>query len=163
MSGHGDAKQAWVERVLGYKFPAAAAGNGAARPQKAGVRLTEALMTWNRTRSYVGQQITKLQQEILAQTQDEEDFDEISANVGILEDLLDLLDDSLSAKLSEVRAAADPAAKATLSEQAKDIVVGFQKKVAADPLMNRIDDNGFVDLDIKPTVNAALVEVLACI
>jgi hypothetical protein len=163
MSEHSDAKRAWVERVLGYRFPATAAGNGTAPSQKVGVRLTEGLITWNRTRSYVGQQVTRLQDEILAQTQDEDDFDEISANVGVLEGLLDLLDDSLSDKLSEVRAATDPAAKATLSAQAKDIVVNFQKKVAADRLMDCIDDNGFVELNIKPTVTAALVEVLACI
>jgi hypothetical protein len=70
MSGQGDAKKAWVERVLGYEFSAAAVGNGAARTHKFSVRLTETLLTWNRTRSYVGWQIIKLQQEILVQTQD---------------------------------------------------------------------------------------------
>lgn len=137
--------------------------DGAARSPRAGVRLTEALMIWNRTRSYVGQQVTRLQQEILAQTQDEEDFDEISANVGILEDLLDLLDDSLGEKLSELRAATEPAAKAALSQQAKDIVISFQNKAAENKLIKRIDDNGFVELDIQPTVKATLIEVLKCI
>jgi hypothetical protein len=147
----------------GQTMQGATPPDSATRSPRAGVRLTEALMIWNRTRSYVGQQVTRLQQEIIAQTRDEEEADEISANVVILEDLLDLLDDSLSEKLSELRAAAEPAAKAALSEQAKEIVISFQNKVAEDKLMNRIDHNGFVELDIKPTVTATLIEVLKCI
>ena len=138
-------------------------GGGQADGNKAGIRLAEALITWNRARSYVGQQVTVLQREIVAQTQDEDDAEEIASNVGMLDRLMDVLDDSLSDKLSEIRAAADPAQKAALSNQAKSIVASFQQRVASDRLINIIDDNGFIPMDIKPTVTAALADVMASI
>ena len=138
-------------------------GGGQADGNKAGSRLAEALITWNRARSYVGQQVTVLQREIVAQTQDEDDAEEIASNVGMLDRLMDVLDDSLSDKLSEIRAAADPAQKAALANQAKSIVASFQQRVASDRLINIIDDNGFIPMDIKPTVTAALADVMASI
>ena len=138
-------------------------GGGQADGNKAGIRLAEALITWNRARSYVGQQVTVLQREIVAQTQDEDDAEEIASNVGMLDRLMDVLDDSLSDKLSEIRAAADPAQKAALANQAKSIVASFQQRVASDRLINIIDDNGFIPMDIKPTVTAALADVMASI
>ena len=138
-------------------------GGGKADGNKAGIRLAEALITWNRARLYVGQQVTVLQREIVAQTQDEDDAAEIASNVGMLDRLMDVLDDSLSDKLSEIRAAADPAQKAALANQAKSIVASFQQRVASDRLINIIDDNGFIPMDIKPTVTAALADVMASI
>ena len=138
-------------------------GGGQADGNKAGIRLAEALITWNRARLYVGQQVTVLQREIVAQTQDEDDAEEIASNVGMLDRLMDVLDDSLSDKLSEIRAAADPAQKAALANQAKSIVASFQQRVASDRLINIIDDNGFIPMDIKPTVTAALADVMASI
>ena len=167
MSNGIEAKKEWVERVLGIQF----AGNTSsmieakqpAKPQGSAVRLAQGLLVWNSTRSYVGQQIAKLQGAILADMQHEPDFEDIKANIGNLEELLETLDDSLSAKLGELRGTTDLAQKAKLSDEAKVIVARFQSYVAEDALMNEIDDNGFVPLDIKPKVTAALAAVLQTI
>lgn len=155
MSESVDAKKAWIERTLGFQFLAAAS----TRPEGAAVRLAKGLLVWNSTRSYVSGQLKILQQKILKDTQDESDFDDIKANVGNIEELLEVLDDSLSDKLGELRGTTDPATKTTLSAEAKQIVIRFQKYVAEDKLMIDIDDNGFIPLDIKPKVSAALAAV----
>ncbi len=156
-------KKAWVERVLGIQFGAAKDGTAKGRPAGAAVRVAQGLLVWNSTRSHVGQQIAKLQQAILAQIPDDPDFEEVKANLGNLEELLEWLDDSLSGKLNELRGTSDPERKAAISAEARAIVEGYQKRVAIDELINEIDDNGFVALDIKPRVTAALAEVLAAI
>jgi hypothetical protein len=167
MSGSISAEKQWVERVLGVRFAAATSAMAKAaespRPQSASTRLHQGLLIWNNTRSYVGQQITRLQQAIVAEMRDEPDIKDIVANISNLEEPIDKLDDSLTDKLSELRATTDPAQQAALSNQARAIVAGFQKYVAEDGLMNEIDDNGFIPLDIKPKVTAALAAVLQTI
>lgn len=159
MSASLDGQKAWVERVLGYRF----ANAGAEQPKGAAVRLAQGLLVWNNTRSYVSQQLKVLQQAILDQTQDEPDFEDIKAHLGSVEDILETLDDSLTDKLNELRGITDPAKKAEVSKQARDIVIRFQAYAAEDGLMNDIDHNGFVPLDIKPKVTAALAAVLQTI
>jgi hypothetical protein len=167
MSGSTSAERQWVERVLGVRFSAATSGMAKAtestRPQTASTRLHQGLLIWNNTRSYVGQQITRLQQAIVAEMRDEPDIKDIVANISNLEEPIDELDDSLTDKLSELRATTDPARQAALSNEARAIVARFQKYVADDGLMNEIDDNGFIPLDIKPKVTAALAAVLQTI
>jgi len=167
MSGSITAERQWVERVLGVRFSDAAPDMAKAteptRPQSASTRLHQGLLVWNNTRSYVGQQITKLQQAIVADMRDEPDIKDIVANISTLEEPIDKLDDSLSDKLSALRATTDPAEQAALSNDARAIVALFQKYVAEDGLMNEIDDNGFIPLDIKPKVTAALAAVLQTI
>jgi hypothetical protein len=158
MSDSNSPKREWVERVLGYRF-----APRASRPDGAAVRLAVGMVEWNQTRSYVNQQIKRLQSAIASEMRDEPDIGDITANLGNLEDLLEVLDDSLGVKLGELRGTMDVAKKAVLSQEAKGIVARFQKYVAEDGLMNEIDDNGFIPLDIKPRVAAALDSVLATI
>ncbi len=166
MSGSIEAKNAWLERVLGYQFQdgSRTADQGAqTAARRAAVRLAKGLLVWNNTRTYVGQQVSRLQQAILIDAKDEPDFEEIEANIGNLGRVLEVLDDSLSKKLGELRGTTDPTKKLALSDQAKAIVTRFQKYVAEDSLMNDIDDNGFIELDIKAKVSAALMAVMQTI
>jgi hypothetical protein len=165
MSGSIEAKSAWLARVLGYHRQGASgrADQSAQTADPGAARLDKGVLLWNSTRSYVGQQVSRLQQAILSDAQDEPDFDEIKANLGNLEEVLEVLDDSLSKKLGELRGATDPATKATLSAEARAIVARFQKYLAEDGLMNDIDQNGFVELDIKAKVSAALTAVMQTI
>jgi hypothetical protein len=174
-----DTRAAWVQRVLGVGMPAppgAVAGQaqGASpaattAPPPAGggegavVRLGKGMLVWNSTRSYVAQQIKVLQDAIIAQSTDEPDFNEIKASLVKLEVLLEVLDDRLIGKMDALRGTTDPAAKAKLAEEARDIVREYQAYVASDPLVNEIDDNGFLPLDIRPKVTASLQAVLATI
>lgn len=141
---------------------APAPGPAGAQNQAAGaaVRVAKGLLLWNATRSHVDQQLKTLEAAILAQTQDEPDFDAIRDNAGAIYAVLERLDDSLTGTLNDLRGATDPAKKQALSEDARNIVTGYQRFVANDELMADIDDNGFVPLDIKPRVTAALDAVL---
>ena len=151
----GEERNQWVERVLGYRF----AAGSEQRPKGAAVRVAQGLLVWNAARAYVGQQVKKLQQAIIAQTEDEADAAEIKANIGNLEALLELLDDSLSVKLGQLRATTDPTEKEAISQEAKAVVEKFRGTLAGNALFNEIDDNGFIPLDIAPKVTAALAAV----
>jgi hypothetical protein len=158
MSGNQDPRREWVQRVLGYRFEPPRGG-----PEGAAIRVAKGLLLWNNTRSHVARQIKVLQQAIRTQAAGEPDFSEIDASLGNLDELLEKLDDRLTVKLGELRATSDLTAKQKLSDEARDIVADYQKYVAEDGLVNEIDDNGFVPLDIKPTVDATLRAVLATI
>lgn len=149
----------WVKRVLGLS------PNGGAPPDpRAGVRLTRALMTWNAARMQVGQQIDLLQNAILAASSEEAEYPDILANIGNLDAVMDQLDDSLSAKLSELRTTPDPAAKAAIAGEARKKVQQLQSYVAADELLADIDgNNGFLTLDIKARLSRALAAMLQVI
>lgn len=148
----------WVKRVLGVS------PNGTPPDPQAGVRLTRALMTWNAARMQVGQQIDRLQKAILAASSQEAEYPDILAHIGNLDAVMDRLDDSLSAKLSELRTTPDPAAKAALAEQARKKVRALQSYVATDELLADIDgNNGFLALDIKASLSRALAAMLQVI
>lgn len=151
-----DLHHAWVERVLDFHMPAK-------NPQGAAVRLAQGMILWNNTRSHIGQQVKLLQDTILRQTANEPDFEEIKANIGTLDRILDVLDDRLIDKLNALRGTQDAAEKRKLSQEARRIVAEYGKYVAEDTLMNDIDANGFVSLDIKARVASTLDAVMATI
>jgi len=155
MAAPTEAKRAWVGRVLGVSLP-----DGDADPGGAVVRLAKGMILWNQTRSAVAQQIKALQQAILAEAADEPDFDKISANIGRLDVILEVLDDRLIDQLNALRGTTDPDQKRALSDQARGIVREYQAYVNHDKLMADIDDNGFVQLDLKAKIMAALETVL---
>jgi hypothetical protein len=150
------AQSEWIARVLGVGLTDASAGPD---PGGAAVRLAKGMILWNQTRSYVSQQIKRLQDAILAQAENEPDYEDIAGNIGNLEDVLEVLDDRLTDKLNALRDTTDPTQKQALSEQARDVVLEYQSAIEANELINDIDDNGFVPLDIKPRVAATLDEV----
>lgn len=158
-----DAQLEWVARVLSFSPGSEARSSTDSRPQGAAVRLAQGMILWNTTRSHIGQQLKALQDAILAATTNEPDFDEIKTNIGSLEQILEVLDDRLSDKLNALRGTEDAQQKAKLSQEARAIVAEYQTYAAQDPLMNDIDDNGFVPLDIRARVSTTLVQVLAAI
>ena len=147
----------WVERVLGLRLSGAAPrGDG-----RAGVRLTQALMVWNATRIDTRKQIEALQAAVLSTAKDEEDYVDILANIGNLDAVMERLDDSLGAKLSEIRTTPDPAEKARLSGEARKLVQALQGFVETDTLLADMNaGNGFMDLGVKPKLQTALAAML---
>jgi hypothetical protein len=160
-----DGQRAWVSRVLGFEFAAAGTSSTSRRAEGDGavVRMAQAMLTWSSTRSYVGQELQKLEAAILAAHRDDEDFDDIEDGVENVEVILDKLDGRLLDKLDELRGSTDAAAKAKISQEARGIVRDYQAYVASDPLMNDIDDNGYLPLDIRSKVQDALNGVLVLI
>jgi hypothetical protein len=138
------------------------APQAAAPPQQpdpsagAAVRVAKGLLVWNGTRGYVEQQIRKLEDAIITQSEAERDFDAIRANVGKINVIMERLDDSLSEKLDALRGSQDPAEKNRITEEARKIIAAYQSYVATDELIADIDDNGFVPLDVKARLTAAL-------
>ena len=150
-------KQALAGHASKPSQPARSEADGAA------VRVAKGLLLWNGTRTHVDQQLKKLTAAIIADSEDEPDFEAIKANAGAVHVILDRLDDRLSEKLDALRGTTDPAAKVAITREARDIAIGYQAYVANDPLMNDIDDNGFIPLDIRPRLTAtldAIVETL---
>lgn len=174
MAANGELKTAGLEQAaasiaqLAERLGAATQGAQSAQPKGpsgdgAAVRVAKGLLLWNSTRSYAEKQLDKLTQTILAESQSEPDYAEIKANVGKITGLMELLDDRLTEKLGELRGATDAQAKSAISQQARDIVKEYQAQVASDPLMADIDDNGFMPLDVRARVTAALAGVLSTI
>jgi hypothetical protein len=127
----------------------------------AAVRLAKGLLLWNGTRSFVKQELTKLEAAIVAQSIGEADADAIRDNVGSLSDaVLDALDDRLTDRLNALRGTADPAEKRAISGEAREIVAGYQRFVAESELMNDLDDNGVLPLAIRPRLTTVLDAVL---
>jgi hypothetical protein len=162
-------QDAWVARVLGVRLGARAPAAGrtetadAKTPGGAAVRVAKGLLLWNATRSRLEQQLKQLQQAILDQSKDEADYDDIKANVGAVEVVLERLDDRLSAKLDQLKATTDAGEKVRLSEEARQVVTDYQGYVASDPLMQDLDDNGFIPMDSKAKIEAALAAILTTI
>jgi hypothetical protein len=158
MSQITEAQRQWVETVLGvHSLPPTGQTEGAV------VRLAKGMQVWNATRGYVARQIKTLKDAIVAQTANEPDFDVIQSNLVNLDVLLEVLDDRLIGKMNELRGTTDAAAKTKITEEARAVVVGYQKYLAEDKLVNDIDANGFVATDIKAKVSATLDEVLRVI
>jgi hypothetical protein len=150
-------KNAWIERVLGVRVGTGSGGPG----QKAGVRLTQALILWNQTRSYVGQQVTALQRAILEASAEEEEYPDIVAGIDNLETVMSLMDDELLDVLSTIRATKDEGEKVKLLEQAHAIVKRCQGKAEGNGLLDDIDTkNGFMTLDIKQRITGTFTQVL---
>jgi hypothetical protein len=181
MSGDFTAQQAWVARVLGINFrgvqdagPTASANEMAATAtdkrsadpaEGSVVRLAKGLLLWNATRSHIARQIAELKMSIVTEAQDldDEDYQEIIGNFGELDEVLDILDDSLSDVLNDMRDATDPTAKNKLSAAARKIIQRYQNFVASSALVSQIDNNGFIPTNIKPRVEQALAAVLGTI
>jgi len=146
--------------AAGGAAPGGSAGTpGQSQPKGDVVKLAQAMLLWNSTRGYVAQQVKKLQETILEATSTQPNFGDIQSNITNLEAMLEVLDDSLTVKLNELRGTQDAEVKRKLSDEARGIVEGFQKYVAEDQLMNDIDTNGFLPLDIKARVTATLEAV----
>jgi hypothetical protein len=150
-----DAKRAWVERVLAVNFGAEAP------PRKTnsispGVAFTQSRLIWDSTRKQVQSELQKLEKEILAECEEEPDFETIASNSKILYTVLDFLDERLIDKLDEALNADTPEKRSALHTEARNIIDEYVDYVAGDELLHDIDDNGFLDIRIRDTVSSQL-------
>ena len=77
-------------------------------------------------------------------------------DVGVLQTVLDGLDNRLIDKLDEALNAADPAQRAKLNQQAKAIAVEYTAFINGNALMADIDDSGFTPVAIRKSAVGAL-------
>ena len=156
-------RKAWIERVLAIRIGDERGVDTASGNESAVVRLAKAMIAWNEMRVQVGREVSKLQAAILEAHEGEDDYDDIDDNIGNLDDILEHLDDRLIDKLNDMRAATSEAEKAKLLQEARGVLQGYRAYLASDPLVNDIDDNGYIKLEVKPLIASTLESVAAAL
>lgn len=141
--------------LFGTGTPARAAPSGAQ------VIFTRVRLDWQNTRKTVRAELQALEDEILAESEEEPDFADISTGTGALFEMLETLDERLIDKLDEALNSSDPAQRRALHAQALEIVGGYRDFVRSDALLADIDDNGFLDLEVRATLDGALAAMAA--
>jgi hypothetical protein len=119
------------------------------------VAFTQARLDWDKTRQFVQSELRKLEASILADSSEEEDFDAISGGTSNLYQVLDVLDERLIDKLDEALNA-EGEKRRTFNGEAIALIKEYQDFVDSEPLMQDIDDSGFIDLKIRSTLTAQL-------
>ena len=119
------------------------------------VAFAQSRLAWDRTRKFVQTELRKLESAILAQCAEESDFEEIRTGSAQLYEVLEVLDERLMDKLDDAYNAQGDKRKA-LHGEAREIIAEYLEFVNSEPLMQDIDQSGFVDLKILPTLNAQL-------
>ena len=152
-----DSQRAWVERVPGVSLgPHKNRAATGPKPQGGKVALMQARLKWDSTRKRVQAELQAQENAVLADCTDEPDFDTIKGNAKILYTVLDYLDARLIDKLDEVLNAEAGPVRKKLTDEAREIINEYTDYIGSDRLLHDIDDNGFVDLAIVPTVTQAL-------
>ncbi len=150
-----------IERLLAAPGGTAPSGTSLQEPTgspgKAAsqVALTQSRLAWDQVRKFVQGELRKLESAILAESTEEEDYDAIQAGSKQLYEVLDVLDERLIDKLDEALNA-DGDKRRALHGEAREIIDEYLDFVNSEPLMQDIDDSGFVDLQIRSTLTTRL-------
>lgn len=113
-------------------------------------------LAWDATRSKLKAEVKKLEDDIQARCNEDEEVGAAGVDVGPLSIVLEKLDSRLMDKLDEALSAPDAAARQLFHTQAKDIVAEYMAFVSSDPLMADIDDSGFAPVAVRATALSAL-------
>jgi hypothetical protein len=108
---------------------------------------------WVATRAKVQSEVDRLKAEILKAYSDNPARGEIEAAFTTkVKPALDALDTALSEKLAEVATAADGAARAKLTAEAREIMARYAGFTASEALIKDLDANPFAPLAIQATI-----------
>lgn len=155
-------QDAWLLKVLGL----AAGGGRQQSPARTFslVALQKSRLAWDSLRKNLQVQLRTIEQSLLKAVQehnadeaaeDEYDPDEIASGVRDIYTILDKLDTRLIDKLDEaLNAEGDK--RASLNAEAGGIIKEYQAVVESDPLLGRIDVNGFASTTIRATAQKTL-------
>lgn len=113
---------------------------------------------WNKTRTGLQAELTKLQMAIEAQTNGIEGLEEIAQNTGVLFDYLDEIDASLETTLDALLGTPDGPAREKLKDEAIKII-GTYRTTLDNDFFKSVDDNGFTNTAIRNTALTALFGV----
>ncbi len=131
-----------------------AAANGAAPNMAA---LGKAKLVWGAARKKMESEVEKLHTEMAKHYKDHgfgAELDKVFSSK--IEPIMSSLDESLVHKLDEVTKNADPASHAKLVGEAKAIITKYEKFLASEPIIAKLDANPFVPLAIQKTLTATL-------
>ncbi|MFY0648700.1 hypothetical protein [Sulfitobacter geojensis] len=113
---------------------------------------------WNKTRTGLQAELTKLQMAIEAQTNGIEGLEEIAQNTGVLFDYLDEIDASLETTLDALLGTPDGPEREKLKDEAIKIIGTYRTTLDSD-FFKSVDDNGFTNTAIRNTALTALFGV----
>lgn len=153
------AKRAWIEQVLGYKFPPEPALQPAAAPAptRSVVTYAKSRLAWLATRQKIQSEMDKLRGGLIAAFEGFDIEAELHAEyTQFVAPVLEALDESLADKLDEATNATDPAKRSKLVEEARTIIQRYESYLAGEPVIAALDTNPVVPLAIRQTLTTTL-------
>lgn len=114
-------------------------------------------LVWNATRKHVEKQLADLHKAMTDAYQGHgfgAELDRVFHSK--VEPIIASFDDKLIHKLAEVSRTADPAARAPLLDEARQIISRYESYLAGEPLLAKLDANPFVPMTLAKTLTASL-------
>ena len=145
-----------AERLLGQGTSPTGSTASSTRKVDPRIAFTQTRLDWERTRKQVQADLRRLEVAVLEACKDEPDFEQISANSGVLYTLLDKLDERLIDKLDDALNAADPVVRQGLHREASGIVDEYLDFVRTEPLIRDIDQSDFISMALGSTLTQQL-------
>lgn len=153
------AKRAWIEQVLGYRFPPELKLRtpAAPAPTRSVVTYAKSRLAWLAARQKVQGEIEKPRGGLIAAFQGFDiDAELHSEYTQFVAPVLEALDESLADKLDEATNATDPAKRSKLVEEARAIIQRYESYIAGEPVIAALDTNPVVPLAIRQTLTTTL-------
>ncbi|MBK0327141.1 hypothetical protein I5535_07525 [Rhodobacteraceae bacterium F11138] len=144
----------------------AASAQTTAAAQEAGDSVMEGLVplrtAWIETRLGMRKDIEKLKAEIDRVTAAIEGMEDVPSKSGVLFDYLDEIDKNLEDTLNDLTQAQDPGSRNKLKSDARQIITSYKSVLDTD-FFKAVDDNGFVQTNIRGAALASLDKVSAAL
>ena len=115
-------------------------------------------LSWIKTRQSLKKELEGLKSAIDAATRDVEGLEEVSSKSSVLFDYLDGIDTNLEDTLEKLVEAPDGPEREALKSQARDIIATY-RTVLDSPFFHDVDENGFVQTNIRGSALQSLDEV----
>ena len=122
------------------------------------VPYVQSRLAWIKTRGELRKEIENLKSAIDAQTKDIEGLEDVSSKSGVLFTYLDGIDSDLEDTLEKLVEAPEGPDRDNLKTQAQGIIRTY-RGVLDEPFFQAVDDNGFVNTNIRGSALASLENV----
>ncbi|HLY57109.1 MAG TPA: hypothetical protein VKS60_16215 [Stellaceae bacterium] len=159
-SGDAAGAAAAIERLRAAIDAAGVAAAGDRSDDATAATYAKAGLAWRGMRRKLADDIAALQEKVLAAFGDHPRVSDIDAGFRSRVDiLLDSIGDDLAETLDAAGKAKDPEQRATLLQDARQIIQRYQEVVAGDATVAALDANPFAPLEIREAVTVALSTV----
>ncbi|HVY17184.1 MAG TPA: hypothetical protein VHB27_18315 [Rhodopila sp.] len=137
---------------------AAANGGAASRGEPASQKtIANARVAWIATRQKIETDLDKLHTAFASAFKGHHMENDLTAVFRQrVDSVLDTLDDNLAHTLNDLNNASDPANRAKLVDNAHDLIAGYMRHIDQDDTIKELDQNPFVKLSIRQTIETTL-------
>jgi hypothetical protein len=146
---------------LSAPMSAAAAAPAGPRPLAPAIVYTQTRLAWVATRTKVQAELRKLEAAILERYKGQLVRPQVAKSVRQFDRVLALFDESLSDKLDGALNSADEAEKQRWHAEARTVIEKYQGYLADDPLVQALDDNPFLPVAVRATLDKTLSTLAA--